>query len=442
MSAPVLVSSQSVTSPLGVVDGMPAPEAPRNLEETGTEKDVLLDLALKWAGTAPQITTKWLADNLMLPVVLVEELLQQLTTDRLVEVLGMEALFNRRYAVTGRGRERIAYVKEICGYVGPAPVSLDDYAAMLHFQRNHLPEVALDQVQAALSELVLPSEDILTAALAVISQRSLFLYGPSGNGKTSLARLLHNAIGTDLWIPHAFSVGHEVVRLFDPQVHEQITLTLARPWLVDGRWLKVRRPLVVAGGEMTLESLELAGGSARGSARGTYEAPLHMKSNGGTFVIDDLGRQRVEPSALLNRWIVPLEHGYDFFLLQSGRKIQVPFLQMLIVATNLDPDKVMDPAFLRRMGYRLLIDSPSPERYTQILRNVARRWNVSVPDSVVHWLLERYHRENRELRCCEPRDLLGRVYDMCHLRRLPMQIDNELLDVAWTTYFGTKGARP
>jgi predicted ATPase with chaperone activity len=292
----------------------------------------------------------------------------------------------------------------------------------------------LEAVKSALEELVLPEDTVLTAALAFMSQRSLFLFGPSGNGKTSLARLLHNVVSCDQWVPHAIGVGNEVIRLYDRQIHQASDYTPSTPWKADQRWVRVRRPFIVAGGEMTIDSLE----KALSPSRGFYEAPLHIKSNGGTFVIDDLGRQRVDPESLLNRWIIPLEHNFDFFTLQTGAKIKVPFQQMLIVATNLDPEKVMDPAFLRRMGYRVHMARPSLQRYREIFEMYAQRWRAEIPPGLIDRLLERYRLEGRELRGCEPRDLIGRVQDICQLRRQPMELTEEFVDLAWASYFGTR----
>lgn len=410
------------------------PEVPKDLAATGIDRHILADLALKTAHAVPRCTTKWVAGQMHLPIPLVEELLEQMARDHLVEVLGQEGPYNHRYTVSARGHERTVRLMNVSAYVGPAPVSLEAYASMMYYQHAQFPEVSLDDVRTTLTDLVLPSEDVMTVALAVMSQRSLFLFGPSGNGKTSLARFLHNVVERELWIPHAIGVDGEVIRIFDPQLHQTSAFTPVQPWKVDQRWVRVRRPFVVAGGEMTIDSLELA----YSPARGFYEAPLHIKSNGGTFMIDDLGRQRVEPAAILNRWIIPLEHGFDYFTLRTGTKIQVPFQQMLIVATNLDPDEVMDPAFLRRMGYRVHMAAPGPQRYRGIFEKYAGRWRVDVPPGLMERLLERYHIEGREMRGCEPRDLLGRIQDICQLRRQPMELNDELLDLAWTSYFGAK----
>jgi hypothetical protein len=357
-----------------------------------------------------------------------------LIKDHFLEMQGQEAPFNNRYAVSNRGQEWAIQLLGASGYIGPAPVSLEAYSSMIYAQHGLFPEVSLEDVQKGLEELVLPPEDIVTAALAFMSQRSLFLFGPSGDGKTCLARLLHQVLERELWIPHAIAVGREVIRIYDPQLHQLSDFASDQPWKIDQRWVRIKTPFVVAGGEMTIESLELA----YNRGRDCHEAPLYIKSNGGIFVIDDLGRQRVEPAMLLNRWIIPLEHGHDFFTLPSGTKIQVPFQQMLIVATNFDPDRVMDAAFLRRMGYRIHMATPTPERYRQIFQNAALRWHAKVPSGMLERLLERYRIEGRELRGCEPRDLLGRVHDVCQLRRQPMELSEDLLNLAWASYFGTK----
>lgn len=420
------------------LDGVVCPECPPDVYATGLPAHVLADLALKFCYTVPQCTSEWVAAQMHLPMPLVEDLLQQMKSDMLLEALGLLGHFNHRYAITDRGRERARRLLDISGYIGPAPVSLESYTAMIDWQISQFPTISMEAVQEALGPLVIPDEDIQTCALAIMSGRSLFLSGPPGNGKTSIARLLHDAVEGELWIPFCISVGTDVVRMFDPQVHTPADVPVQQGWKIDQRWIRVERPMIVVGGEMTINALDLS----YSPATKFYESPLHLKSNGGTFVIDDFGRQRVSPTDLLNRWIIPLEHRIDYLTLNTGLKIQVPFRQMLIVATNLDPNRVMDPAFLRRMGYRMEVCSPTPERFKEIFLKYAKEnFNLTVPPKMIDRLLDRYSRENRDLRSCEPRDLLLRVGDLCRLKRQPMELNDEFLDVAWCAYFGVKRDR-
>ncbi|MFW0777855.1 MAG: hypothetical protein ACN2B6_09080 [Rickettsiales bacterium] len=411
-----------------------APLAPSSVKATGIAKGVLLDLALKTAYVLPQFTTQDVAARMYLPQVVVAELLEQLRSEMMLEVLGHTEDKGYRFVIAQQGRERAQQLLEVSGYIGPAPVSLESYTAMFEWLDAQPHPVSSDQVKGALSELVMEDDAIEIAGMAVSSNRSLFLSGPPGNGKTSMGRCLHNVRPGEIWIPHCIAVEHNIIRLFDSHCHQPVEVKPQTTHAVDARWIKIKRPFVVAGGEMTLESLDMA---YLPSLR-YYEAPLHMKANGGTFLIDDFGRQHVEPSALLNRWIIPLEHRIDFLTLFGGQKIQVPFLLMLIIATNLKPEDVTDPAFLRRLGYRLHVPGPTPESYTKIFHDYASRYNLEMSQEFMDWLLARYKNENRELRACEPRDLIERARDICKYRKEDMRIDKELIELAWVAYFGNK----
>lgn len=417
--------------------GYLAPEAPEDFAQTGVDRSILRDLALKLGHTIPQFTTDWAAQQLCLPLQLVEEILWSLKEDKLVEVLGQLGPFSYRYSVTDRGRQYAARLIEISAYVGPAPVSLESYAAMLRWQSSQRPQIEFQAVTKAISPLVLNEDAVHVAALAASSGRSLFLFGPAGNGKTSLGKLLHQVVTGDLWIPHCLVTSSgAIIRLFDRQCHlpfggETKPTTSIR---IDQRWIRIHRPFVVAGGEMTIAELDLA----YSPSLRFYEAPPHLKANGGTFMIDDFGRQRIEPHDLLNRWIIPLEHRIDHFTLNTGQKIQLPFELMLVVATNLTVSEVADPAFLRRMGYRLHLDKPTPENYRQIFQRYARQFNLDVSDELLAQILARYTAEGRELRSSEPRDLVERARDICKLRGVPLQLTTQVLDLAWTGYFGNQ----
>jgi hypothetical protein len=411
------------------------PAALKDLRSTGLDPAVVAHLALKAAYTVPQFTTEWAARRLHLSQPVVGEVLEQLRSDSMLDILGASGPFGFRYAISGRGRERAARLMEISGYVGPAPVSLNDYTAVMEWQVGHLPEVRPEHVAEALSELILREEYALLAGLAVSSGRSLFVYGPPGNGKSSVGRLIHTALRGDLWIPHCIGIEENIIRVYDPHIHHTLEESGGPAQGADRRWVHVRRPLLVAGGEMTLDSLDLI----YSPALRYYEAPVQLKANGGTLLIDDYGRQRVDPHELLNRLIVPLEHRIDYLTLHTGQKIQIPFLLMLIIATNLDPESVTDPAFLRRMGYRLQMAQPSPDQYRQIFERQASQHAMTVPEGLLDRLLHRYGVEQRELRCCEPRDLIERARDICRFTGHPPTLDDEVMELAWTGYFGNSG---
>lgn len=410
--------------------GVYAPAAPPTAEESGVDPSVLGDLALKLANTVPRLTTEWAAEQLKLPTALVERLFWQLREEQHLEILGQSGPLTYRYAITNRGRDFAKHLMEISGYIGPAPVSLDAYAAMLKWQISRQAPVTAAEVEHALSSLVLPARAIEVASLAAASGRSLFLFGPPGNGKTSLATLMRKVLVGELWIPHCISVESNIIRIYDPQMHQRTPALPGARGSIDDRWIRVRRPTVVAGGEMTIAELDLA----YSGAQRFYEAPPHVKANGGLFFLDDFGRQRIDPTDLLNRWIIPLEQQIDYLTLATGQKIRIPFQLLLIAATNLTASA--DPAFLRRIGYRIHIEGPDATRYAEILRRYAKNADLALDESLIPMLLDRYVKENRELRACEPRDLIERCRDICRVRNEAPAINAALLNLAWEAYFG------
>ncbi|MDH3584536.1 MAG: hypothetical protein OER86_10010 [Phycisphaerae bacterium] len=435
------IDSSDVVAEAGVaglveIGGVLAPRAPFDLADTDVSGEILSHLILKIAYTVPHFTTEWVVKQVCLPLPIVADLIEQLRHDHMVEVLGSDGPFSDRLAITDLGRQRAQRLMEISGYVGPAPVSLRSYQAMLEWQLERLPVAAPKEVAQALEGLELTDHARQVAGLASQSRRSLFVYGPPGNGKTTLGHLIHEAIQGDLWIPACISVEQSIIQLYDPNCHENIAGQWSREDAkrIDHRWLKIRRPFVVVGGELTLSALELT----HIASRNYYEAPLHMKANGGTFLLDDLGRQQVDSQALLSRWIVPLESQIDYLTLETGQKIHIPFQQMLIVSTNLDPDRVMDPAFLRRMGYRLYLGEPSADAYRRIFTCYAQRVGMSVDEALVSELLARYDREGRRRLSCHPRDLLERVRDISRFRGNSPTVTREVLELAWTGYFGNE----
>jgi hypothetical protein len=405
------------------------PTAPQDIAGARVPESAMSDLIVKLAYSVARFTTEWVAKELHLSIPLTSQLIERLCIDGL-----LETLVGNRYAITDRGREQAVRLLEVCGYVGPAPVRLEAYAAMLRWQFANTPPVTPEHVAAALSNLVVNPEAAKLAGLAVSSGRSLFIHGPPGNGKSSLGRAIHDALRGDYWIPYAVAVGSSVIRLFDEQTHERVDLAGQRLGEVDQRWVRIRRPFVVVGGELTLELLDLI----YSPTLRYYEAAPHLKANGGVFLVDDFGRERVSPEQLLNRFITPMEHQVDYFTLETGQKIQVPLRHVLVIATNLSPELVTDPAFLRRIGYRLYLGHPSPEQYREIFMKYARRVGVEADPALVDRLIDRYREQNRELRSCEPRDLIERARDICSYESRPFELSQEVLDLAWTGYFGNR----
>jgi MoxR-like ATPase len=290
-----------------------------------------------------------------------------------------------------------------------------------------------ESLEQTLSHLVLPEAVKRILGVVVSSGRSLFLSGPPGNGKTAMARALVNAVAEPLWIPYAIEVDGQVIRVFDKHVHHTVEPQESD---FDRRWVKIRPPLVVVGGELTIESLDL---TATGSPR-YYEAPFQLKANGGVLLVDDFGRQRCSARQLLNRWIIPLENRVDSLTLSTGKKLEIPFEQIIVFATNLTDSDLVDEAFMRRMGYRLAVSRPSTGTYTEIFQRTAADFGLPLDITLIKRLLERYKAEGRLPNACDPRDLILRAVDFCRFEKQEFRLTDETLDLAWVGYFGTPTA--
>lgn len=426
--------SPSVAAAQLIEDGDPfLPAMPLAVEELDVPRLFLGELALKAVALEPNTTTAQVANRLHLGMMITDGLLQQLTRDKFLEIKGVIASHNHRYQMLERGWQEVARIQSVNSYCGPAPVSLDAYRERLTKQVQARLPVSRAELDLAMEGLVLNDGVRHTLGLVASSGRSLFLSGPSGNGKTAMARALVKAIRGHLWIPYAIEVDGQVIRLFDPHTHQRASVATED---YDRRWVKIRPPLVVVGGELTIESMELA----TSPAQKFYEAPFQLKSNGGVLVVDDLGRQRCSPAALLNRWIIPLENRVDYLTLNTGKKIEVPFEQVIVFATNLTVSDLADEAFLRRMGYRIYVMPPSPQTYAEIFVRLAADRGLSVSPNVLAHLEMRYGREGREPKSCEPRDLIERAIEVCKFNREPVRLTIETLDAAWDGYFGAMAA--
>lgn len=410
------------------------PPVPLKVQDTGLDFGFLADLALKTVYADANCTTERAAEKLKLSMPVTEELLQHLYREKLVEIRGLISYGNNRYGLLDRGWQRAQQLLEVNGYIGPAPVSLQAYTESVLRQSAAREPILPEYVNEALSGLILPEATVQTLGLVANSRRSLFMSGPSGNGKTTIATALHAAQRGEIWVPYAVEVDGQVIKIFDLHTHQPVpTGDLGR---YDERWVKIKRPIVIVGGEMTIETMDLI----YSTTVRFYEAPFQMKSNGGTLVIDDFGRQRVDPHDLLNRWIVPLEGRIDYLTLHTGKKIEVPFEQLLIFATNLDPSDLVDDAFLRRMGYRLYVGAPDRKMYADIFQRYVENSGFAYDPKRLEYVFRLYEADKRPLRGCEPRDLLLRCVDLCKYEKRPMELTDELLHLAWRNYFGTAPA--
>ncbi len=408
------------------------PPLPEELRDTGIAEAFLSDLALKHVAMLPEPTTTAVAERMHLPRTLAEDLLQKLYREKLIEVRMQSAIGSTRYAMLDHGWDRLTRLLSVCGYTGAAPVSLNDYAHMMRLQSIPSDPASMDTVRNAFHDLVLPESLLQTLGCVINSRRSLFLTGLPGTGKTAVAERINGALAGGIWIPYAVEIDGQIIRVFDSHCHRELSDDIT-PVEYDRRWILIERPLVVVGGELTLENADLTWSEAAKF----YEAPFQMKSNGGTLVIDDFGRQRVAPQDLLNRWIVPLERRVDYLALHTGKKIEVPFEQLVVFSTNLDEKDLADQAFLRRMGYRARVEPPTPAAYSEIFRHQAKRRGITIEQPVLDHILTKYRVERRQMKGCEPRDLLDRATDICLFEGHKVTLTPQVIDVAWRNYFGT-----
>jgi len=407
------------------------PPVPATAADTGLDFGFLADLALKAVYADTSCTTQHAAHRLALPIGVVDGLLQHLYREHFIEIRETTAPQNRRYAMLDRGWERVRRLLDLNAYIGAAPVSLSAYISMVERQEKARPAVDFEAIQTALATLVLPDNTQQLLGVVANSRRSLFITGAPGNGKTSIARALHSALVGDIWIPKAIEVDAHIINVFDSHNHVAVDPP-AEPY--DQRWIRIKRPLVVVGGELTIESMDLT----YDQTLKYYEAPFQLKSNGGTLLIDDFGRQRVQPRDLFNRWIIPLENRVDYLTLHTGKKIQVPFEQLLIFASNLASVDLAEEAFLRRLGYRLTVEPPRAETYAHIFRQYVEACGLRDDHRLLDRLLERYRNEGRDMRSCHPRDLIERCRDICRFEGRSFALTPDLLGRAWLYYFGAE----
>ncbi len=431
------------TAPAGGSGELPA--APRTPEETGLPLLLLIDLLLKVMYQHGLTQLQELASHLKLSAALLETLFLQLRKESLVEVRRRGALDGDvTYELLQAGRTRAAEALSRNLYSGAAPVPLEAYTAQVRLQSVSAMGVTQMRLTRALGNLVIRPEVRDQLGAAMNSRRAIMLYGPPGGGKTYLCEQMARMLAGHIAVPHAVEVSGEIIRVYDPLVHHPVqTPDDQRPTLdnrhrADTRWMLCERPVVVTGGELTLEMLDLV----FDSRAGYYQAPPHFKANGGLFLVDDLGRQLITPRQLLNRWILPMEQRHDYLMLRSGGKFQIPFDTLLFFSTNMVPSDVADDAFLRRIGYKIYVGAVGVEDYRRILREVCATYQVPYSDQAFEHLLEHFHEKHaRPLLACYPRDLVSQIADYAAYHGKAPELSADLLHWAWHNYFATEPAR-
>jgi hypothetical protein len=418
---------------------------PNSLEETELSMGFVADLVLKLIYYKSDMTSVEIAEELALPFRgIIEKVLEFLKREEYIEVTGTRGFGERgfQWIISGKGSERAIQALDRDQYIGPAPVSLERYNAMVLRQTVGDLVVGPEDVQRALSHLVVAPQFINKVGPAVNSGRSFFLYGPPGNGKTVIAKSIVRMLKGTVYIPYTVTVDGQIIRLYDelnhrlaedsPDENQDGNVSLGNANRTDPRWVKIRRPEIIVGGELTMRNLDLI----YDPISKTYEAPFQMKANTGLFVVDDFGRQSMRPQDLLNRWIVPLELRIDFLTLQTGKKIEVPFDQLIVFSTNLDPRDLVDDAFLRRIRHKLKVDNPDEKTYYQIMQRECAAHNLELtPDTFVYLMQKHYISENRGLRCCHPRDIVDQIVDISTFFGTRPALTKQLLDAACESYF-------
>jgi predicted ATPase with chaperone activity len=413
------------------------PNAVNTFDEAGLNAAVVESLVLKFLMNTGMAPGRRIAAELGLPFGPFPDFLRGLKNQQILAYANSASANDYIYSLTDVGRARAKAYFDECAYVGAAPVPFDDYLESVADQTITTEHPKEDDLKRAFADLLIADGTFRLLGPAINSGRGLFLYGYPGNGKTSIAERVTRCFGTTVWIPRVIQVEGQIIKLFDMANHEPIATEQSCGLLDeadhDRRWVQIRRPTIVVGGELRMDDLEIH----YDPITKVCEAPLQLKSNLGTFLIDDFGRQRMQPVELLNRWIVPLEKRYDFLSLPNGKKIRVPFDQLIIFSTNLEPAQLVDEAFLRRIPYKIHATDPTEEMFRKMIGMFAPKLGFSAVDqeSIDYLIRHHYERVGRPFRCCHPRDLLLQVRSFCVYNDLPLELKREYFDFAVMNYF-------
>ncbi len=415
------------------------PAEPADIAATKIDSTELLSLLIKLIYVEHLETVRHFIEAIKLPYNLVLELVQMGIDRQLLQALGTRDAKNPRdlsYSITDMGRRWVLDALNLSRYAGPAPVTLEEFTAQVNLQKVTNELVTFDRIRKALGDLTFEDSIVEQSGPALNSGRAILLYGPPGNGKTSVALSFSKVFTDVIYVPYAVNIEGQIMRVFDPSFHTQLDsapsshsdkLSFIRSEEYDARWVPCGRPFVLTGGELTLEMLDLR----YDPIANFYEAPLHVKALGGCFVIDDFGRQMVSPTNLLNRWIVPLENRFDYLKLHTGKTFTVPFEELIIFSTNLEPEDLMDPAFLRRLPYKIEVAGPTFELYKQIFEHECTRQGLTPPDGLIESIADKITNvKGLDLAAYQPRFLVDQVAATCRFMGQPAHFEPRFIDYA------------
>lgn len=410
---------------------------PRTIEETGLSFDFIASLICKHLHVGGTADLLQLCQNTALPGNILETVLDKLRQLNHIEVLApSHASKGTRYALTDKGVVEALTALTRSGYSGPAPVPIEQYRNVVMAQSIQNSSITRADIRTAFRDTIIDQALLDKLGPAMRSGRAIMIYGLPGTGKTFICKRLARLLGQSIFLPYAISVGESVVQVFDPVVHKPVNHTsgVSSAYLKEGhdpRFIECMRPVAISGGELTLDMLEID----HDKNTRLSQAPLQMKANNGMYIIDDLGRQKVLPVDLFNRWIVPLEEKHDYLSLDTGKRVQIPFDVILIFSANINPTDLADEAFLRRLGYKIKFSPVSKEQYIDIWNLYTKDLQLACKDNILEELFLFYEKDKRPLLPCHPRDLLGIVKDQCEYEGDAYEVTSKKLRLAWDTYF-------